>query len=203
MKTLLIAFLFFAALAPAAKADEAHSGLFVEPAVTYESGDTSTDYPAPFSDSTGSVRGYGIAARLGFHINEAFFLALDGRYSQPDFSDTNVHYDAKSVSTNWGPVVGLQMPNVGLRIWGAYVMNGEINPEASGGYDVKYQDGNGYRVGAGFRIAAVSINLEYQDEKYGKATLEQAGTFTPGTSFSNVDMTSKTWITSLSFPLEF
>ena len=203
MKKIIIGFLMVGILAPIAHADDSHGGLFVEPAITYESGETTTDYPAPFSDSTGSSRGYGIGARLGFHIYEAFFIGIDGRYSQPDFSDSAYGYNAKSVATNYGPVVGFQMPNIGLRIWGSYVLGGELNPEASNGFDVKYQNPNGYRVGAGFRIAAISLNLEYEDSKYDKATLEQAGTFTPGTSFDNVELQNKTWITSLSFPMEF
>ncbi|MGZ3690044.1 MAG: outer membrane beta-barrel protein [Pseudobdellovibrio sp.] len=203
MKKLITVSLIVFAISPFAKAQESPAGLFVEPAITYETGDTSSSYGSLRSDSSGSIRGYGIGARLGFHINESFFIALDGRYSQPDFSDVDLHYDAKSVSTNWGPVVGIQMPAFGLRLWGALVMNGEINPESNRNLDLKYQNGTGYRVGAGFRIAAISINLEYQDAKYDKVTLEQIGPFVSGANFSNVDLTNKAWITSLSFPLQF
>lgn len=177
-------------------------GLFLEPAITYEMLDTSTNYPAPLSDSTGKVQGLGLGARLGFHISEAFFLGVDARYSMPQVKDSSVNYDAKSTALNWGPVVGMQMPDMGIRIWGSYIAGGEMNPEASGSYDVKLQDGTGYRAGVGFHVASVSLNLEYQQLKYGKAVLEQIGPFSAGTSFNSVNPESKGWIASVSFPLE-
>ena len=136
------------------------AGLFVEPAVTYEIGNTATNYPSPLSDSTGTAVGLGLGARIGFHINESFFLGADARYSMPQIKDSSVSYDAKSVSTNWGPVVGMQMPDMGMRIWGTYIMGGELNPDASGNFDVKLLDATGYRVGAGFRVSSVSLNVE-------------------------------------------
>lgn len=175
-------------------------GLFVEPSVTYERGESTVNYPSPFSNSTGTIQGFGLGARLGFHLNEAFFLGFDGRYSMPQFKDSSVHYDAKAVSTNWGPVVGMQMPDLGIRIWGAYVMGGELNPEKSEIFDVNFKNATGYRVGAGFRITAVSLNLEYQQLKYDQTNLEQPGPFT---TFNNVDLENKAWIASVSFPFEF
>lgn len=94
------------------------AGLFVEPAVTYQKGNSDVNYPAPLSNSTGDVAGFGIGARLGFHINEVVFVGFDGRYSMPNFTDSSVQYDAKATAVDWGPTVGIQMPNVGLRIWG-------------------------------------------------------------------------------------
>lgn len=184
---------------PAMAAD---GGLFVEPAITYELGNTTVNYPAPLSDSTGRADGLGIGARLGFHISEAFFLGADARYSMPGFKDSSVSYDAKSVSTLLGPVVGFQMPDVGLRLWGTYLMAGELNPEASGNFDVKFTKPSGFRVGAGFRVEAFSINAEYQQVKYGESVLEQIGPFTPGSTFDSVNLENKSWIISASFPLE-
>lgn len=46
-------------------AEESKMGLFIEPAITYESGDTSTSYPSPFSNSSGKIEGFGLGARLG------------------------------------------------------------------------------------------------------------------------------------------
>lgn len=182
-------------------AHAAQGGLFVEPAVTYERGDSTVNYPSPFSNSTGTVQGFGLGARIGFHLNEAFFIGADGRYSMPQFKDSSVQYDAKSVSTNWGPVIGMQMPNLGIRIWGSYILGGELNPEKSGNFDVNFKNGTGYRVGAGFRIEAFSLNLEYQQLKYDQANLDENGPFA-GT-FDNVDLENKAWIASVSFPLEF
>ena len=182
--------------------ESGHSGLFVEPALTYETSNSSINYPSPLSDSTGHVDGFGLGVRLGFHIEEVLFLGVDGRYGMQQFKDSSTNYDAASVSTNWGPVIGVQMPNVGLRVWGTYIGGGELNPEKSGSYDAKFSKGTGYRVGAGFRISALSLNLEYQDMKYGQTTLEQLGSFTPGTNFDSVNLSNKSWVASVSFPLE-
>jgi len=120
----------------------------------------------------------------------------------PKFKDSSVNYDAKSISTNWGPVLGIQMPALGLRVWGTYVVDGELNPEQSGSFDLKFTEAKGYRIGTGFRILAFSLNLEYQDLKYGQTTFEQIGPFSPGTSLNSVDLENKTWLVSASFPIE-
>lgn len=179
----------------------AQAGLFVEPAITYETSDASTNYPAPQGDSTGKADGLGFGARLGFHLADVVFIGIDGRYSMPEFEDADTSYSAKAVASNWGSVIGVQMPIVGLRVWGGYIWDGEMNPEASGGYDVKFTKATGYRLGAGLKLIAVSLNLEYQDLKYNNASLEQVGPFTPGTSFEDVDYKNKSWIVSVSFPL--
>jgi hypothetical protein len=162
----------------------------------------SVNYPSPLSNSTGTTTGFGLGARLGIHLKEVFFLGLDFRYSMPQFKDSSVTYNAKAIATNWGPVIGMQMPAVGLRVWGSYILGGEMNPEGSEGYDVKVLDASGYRVGTGFRIAAVSLNLEYQHLKYGQSKLEAVGPFTVGTNFKNVSLENRTWLASVSFPLE-
>ena len=178
-------------------------GLFVEPAVTYETGTTDVNYPSPLSNSSGEMKGLGLGARLGFHVSEVLFLGVDARYSKPDFKDSSVSYDSESSAYNWGPVIGMQMPIVGLRIWGSYILGGELDPEKSGSFDVKFTKGTGYRVGAGFRIAAVSLNLEYQQLNYDSATLQQLGPFSSTSEFDGVDLESQLWIASVSFPLEF
>jgi hypothetical protein len=184
------------------QAQTTNSGLFVEPAVTLELGTTSVDYPSPFSNSTGVSDGFGLGGKVGFHISEAFFVALDGRFSMPNFKDSSVNYDAKAIATNWGPVVGMQMPNLGLRIWGTLVLGGELNPEQSGSLDVRFAKASGLRIGTGFRISALSLNLEYQQLKYGESNLEQIGPFSSSSSFNNVTLENKSWIASVSFPLE-
>ncbi|OFZ17694.1 MAG: hypothetical protein A2Z20_01555 [Bdellovibrionales bacterium RBG_16_40_8] len=185
-----------------ANAEGSNLGLFVEPALTYELGTATVDYPSPLSTSSGSSDGFGLGAKFGFHISEAFFVALDGRYSMPQYKDSSVNYDAKSVSTNWGPVVGIQMPNIGLRIWGALILGGELNPEKSGSFDVAFKKASGYRIGTGFRISAISLNLEYQQLKYGETTLEQIGPFSSNSALNSVTLKNKSWIASVSFPLE-
>lgn len=178
------------------------NGLFLEPSVTYERATTATDFPAPLSPSSGSLEGLGLGVKVGLHLSEIVFAGLDVRYGMPQYKDSSVTYDAKSVSTSWGAVVGAQMPIVGLRLWGGYILGGELNPEASGSFDVAFRKASGYRLGAGFRVTAVSLNLEYQDLQYGETVLEQLGPFTVGSVLSSVNPQTKSWIASVSFPLE-
>lgn len=187
-------------LAPALKAET--YGLFVEPALTYERTDSDVNYPSPFANSSGDIEGFGVGARAGFHLGEIFFLGIDGRYSMLDFENSVNSYDADASAINWGPVVGVQMPFVGLRVWGSYIVGGELDPDASNGLDVKFSDLSGYRVGAGVRILMVSLNLEYQDLKYEDTEIEQWGPFTPGTSLSGTNLNTESWILSVSFPIE-
>ncbi|MFN8845750.1 MAG: hypothetical protein ACK5V3_03035 [Bdellovibrionales bacterium] len=99
-------------------------------------------------------------------------------------------------------MVGIQMPHLGLRLWGTAIMGGELNPESSGGFDVTFRDATGYRVGAGFRIGTLSLNLEYQDSKYGETNLQKLGPFSPGSNLDGVELENKSWVASVSFPLQ-
>ncbi len=197
VKFKILAGLLALALSPQAFAD---SGLFVEPALTYEAGSTKATYPSPLSDSTGHTNGVGIGARVGFHIAEVIFAGIDARYSKPHFTDSSLNYGATATETNWGPVVGLQTPLIGLRVWAGYILGGDLDPDASGNVDVKYSSATGYRMGAGFRVMMVSLNLEYQQLKYGTTTLQQAGPLSG--NLSNVKLNDDSWIASVSFPIE-
>lgn len=181
----------------------AEGGLFVEPMITYESSSSSIDYPAPFSNSTGSVNGAGIGVRLGGHVMDAIFLAADVRYSKPQFKDSTNNLDAASTSMNYGAVVGFQMPMLGLRVWGGYVFGGELSPEESNGVEFKFSDPKGYRVGAGIHVLMVSINLEYQALKYDKTTLETLGGFSANTNLDSSKLTNNSYVASVSFPISF
>jgi hypothetical protein len=114
-----------------AMAETPSFGLFVEPAITYERGDSSTNFPSPLSNSSGSINGFGIGARVGFHLYDAFFIALDGRFSRPHFLDSAVNYDAYSDSSNWGAIVGLQVPNIGMRVWAGPLFGSTLDPKES------------------------------------------------------------------------
>lgn len=199
--TLIAASVLFLGASNPAEAQEGKSGMMIEPSVTYEVGYTAIRYPAPFSDSTGTASGLGLGARIGFHFQEAFFLGLDARYSFPQYTDSAVNYDSGASSVNWGPVIGMQMPNMGLRVWGALILGGDLDPAGSN-FDVNFQGAKGYRVGAGFRLYALSLNLEYQNLKYDQTKLEQLGPFNPGTTLDGVQLENKSWIASVSFPFE-
>ena len=178
------------------------AGIYLEPSLTYELGNSTTHYPSPLSDASGTLEGFGVGARAGMHVSEAFLLGLDARYSMPQFKDSSVSYDARAVAWNFGPVIGMQMPIVGLRLWASYIAGGGLDPEKSGSVDVKFTEATGYRVGAGMRLAAVSLNLEFQQLKYNKGALESLGPFSPGTNLDSVNPDVKSWIASVSFPLE-
>jgi len=193
--------LLLAGISTPALADD-HVGLFFEPGVTYENLQGSVNYPSPWTSSTGKLEGFGLVAKLGLHVNDILFVALDGRYSRPNYTDNNNNYKATASSDNFGPVVGIQMPYAGLRLWGEYVAVGEVDPGSNNNTQVKFSDGKGYRVGAGIHLFAVSLNLEYQNVKYDHANLEQLGPFNPGTNFNNVDSQSNGWIASVTFPIE-
>ena len=186
--SLSIAMLSFLCINVAQAEDK--QGLFVEPGITYEMGD----------GDNSEITGLGVSARFGFHLNEAFFVGIDGRYSKLDFKTDDNRYSASGDSFNYGPVVGFQMPDLGLRVWGAYVVDSMIDPDQDGGIDFKIEDGSGYRIGAGFRISSVSLNLEYQKLTYDTLTVDAP--LLPAGSFGT-EIESDSWIASVSFPLEF
>jgi hypothetical protein len=200
---LIIVAAFLTLTSCGAIAQNSEMGVFIEPSITYELGDTRISYPAPFSNSSGDINGFGIGARLGLHIYEALFVGADGRYSFPNFKDSSVGYNESAVSTNWGPVIGMQMPDLGLRVWATWVLGGQLDPDGSSNLDVKFNDSNGYRIGAGMRVAFVSLNLEYQKLDYRNTTLEKLGAFTTASVFNSVELENESWMASVSFPLEF
>ncbi len=176
-------------------------GLLIEPGVTYEIGSTTVDYPSTLANSTGSSNGLGVMARAGVHLADIVFVGLDGRYAKTTYKDSAFNSEALATSTNWGPVVGVQMPIVGLRAWASYILGGTLDPEKANNVDVKFSGAGGYRLGAGFHLLLVSLNLEYQSLKYNSATLEQAGPFASGTTFDNVKLSNSSVILSVTFPL--
>lgn len=202
LKIISMSLFAIGAMTSISNAAETKGGPFIEPSITYEVGDSKINYPSPLSNSSGRPEGFGLGARIGFHIDEAIFAGLDVRYAIPQYKDSSVNYNARSYSTNWGPVIGIQMPDIGMRLWGSYIIGGILNPEKSGSLDVKFKEASGYRLGAGFRISTLSLNLEYQNLKYHQSTLEQIGPFTPGSTFDSVNLENSAILASVSFPLE-
>ena len=118
-----------------------------------------------------------------------------------NFKDSSVNYSADATQFNWGPVVGVQTPVFGIRVWGTYIAGGMLDPKASGNFDVKLENATGYRVGAGMRWMMLSLNLEYQNLKYDKLNVENIGGFTNG-QFNDVKPKNESWIASVSFPFD-
>jgi hypothetical protein len=183
-----------------AAAERNAAGLFVEPGFTYESLDTNITWPTAGA-SGGSIRGVGLMGRLGFHANESLFIAMDGRYVKPTYEDSGTKIDTDASLYDYGPVVGIQMPFKGMRLWGQYVMGGQLDSNEQNGLDFRFDQSQGYRIGAGFHVQAVSVNVEYQDLSY-RTNLQGAGAagFTADTNFETSDLASKGVIASITFP---
>lgn len=183
-------------------AQEDSGGLFVEPALTYQSTTSEFNWGSLLGRSDGESEGFGVGARLGFHASEAFFVGGDVRYSMLDFNEESVDYDTDATELNYGPVVGMQMPDLGLRVWGTYVLGGNLDPDRDGSFDVKFDEAEGYRVGVGFRVAAVSLNVEYQALEYGKTKIQELGGGQDVAETSRNRLETESWIGSVSFPVE-
>lgn len=180
----------------------AAGGLFVEPMATYQDLKSDIEYPNTFlNDSSGKAKGVGLGLRLGGHVIDTIFLAADLRYSEPKYEDSNYKADAKA--SNYGVTLGMQMPIVGLRIWGTYVADGILDPQEDSGFNLKFTKAQGYRLGAGFHVVILSLNLEYQNIKYGSTELEKLGPFNNINAQDNISLTESGLIASVSFPLSF
>jgi hypothetical protein len=200
MRILALTVASLLALSTFSAAQASESGLFIEPAVTYQSSDFDVNYP--FAQSSGETDGFGLGARVGFHVSDSLFLGVDGRYSLLNFQDSNsvFNYDTKAKSYNIAPVIGIQMPVIGLRVWGSYIVSSTLDPDEKNSLDLKFDDGTGYRIGAGFHVATISFNLEYQKVDYDKTTFQQVGPVT-NTATDNVKLKNEAWIASISFPI--
>lgn len=185
------------------RAERSAAGVFVEPMLVGESSDTAIKTSALplLSDTSGSLKGGGLGLRLGAHLGEVVFLAADGRYNKNDFNDST-YQKTSSTGYNYGATLGAQTPFLGIRVWATNVLGGEVDPAAGArGVDVKFNSGRGYRVGAGVHVAAVAVNLEYQDLNYGSTTIQSFGD-QPLNDETKIDFTQRGTILSLSFPME-
>jgi len=179
--------------------DNSEGGLFIEPMVTYERGKALVNLPTPFNSSRSTVNGLGVGLRLGLHVYESVFIGIDGRYLRPTYKNADTRIDRYAHAHNYGPIIGFQMPtHYGVRVWGSYIMGGEMDVQQDNGIDFTFKRGRGYRVGGGVKLTLVSLNLEYQDIKYDKTQLNDAGIFTGATH--SIDQTNKSIIASVSFP---
>lgn len=197
-KNILASFILLISLSTA----HAAGGLFIEPMATYETGSGDINFPSPINSSESKVKGFGVGARVGAQVVQTVFAGVDARYSIPNLEDTSLNQDVKSKAWNVGPMIGIQMPTpIGLRLWGSWILAGQLDPDTDKGVDEKFKDGNGFRLGGGFRFALISINAEYQYIKYDETEIQEAGIFTPGYTTNNISLTNKSLILSVSIPI--
>ena len=137
--------------------------------------------------------------RIGGHVYESVFLAVDGRYSRPTYDSSALGDSATANAYNAGLTLGVQTPVAGLRVWGTYILTGSLDPEKINSVDVKFNDLKGYRIGAGLYIASFSVNLEYQDAKYDSTTVQELGPLSG--NFDSITGRDKSYILSVSFPV--
>lgn len=180
------------------------SGFYMEPILFISKEDTSiksSQISFINDDSSGNSKGYGVGLRFGGHVSEMFLLGLEGRFAKMQ-TDDSFYQKADSDVYNLGPMVGVQTPLFGVRLLASYIVAGENNPGSGlNGVDLKFKEAAGWRFGAGFYVAAVSVNLEYQDLTYNSTDIESIGSFAINDSTS-VDASSKGYSLSVSFPIE-
>lgn len=179
-------------------------GFFIEPMIIATQEDTTiktSQLPVINDDTSGTSNGYGVGLRIGGHVNEIVNLGLDARYSKTSLDDS-FYRKADSNAYDIAPTIGIQTPYYGVRLLASYVVAGESDPNAGyQGLDLKFKEANGWRVGAGVFIAAVSLNLEYQDLTYNSTEIQSFGSRTVNNATS-VDANNRGYTLSLSFPVE-
>ncbi|MBC7369996.1 MAG: hypothetical protein H7326_00420 [Bdellovibrionaceae bacterium] len=177
----------------------AHAGFYLEPGLTYEKGDHTVNWGAPLSPSSGSTSGAGFNLKGGWSVVDTVFFGVDASFSKPQFKNSANNYDAAASSNLLGVMVGGQIPIIGIRAWGGYILDGTLDPEASNGLDAKFSGANGLKLGAGIHFLVVSLNVEYSDLQYKTSTVSSTSVnFTQ--DFSD-KMKNKLWTVSVSFPI--
>lgn len=201
MKKLVLAASMMMTMAGAVQAADG-AGLFVEPMLTWERGRGDVNFPSPIDSAETEQDGFGVGTRVGFHVMESIFIAADGRYSLTSFKDNKLKQDVDAKAWNVGPVVGFQMPtDLGIRVWAGWVVAGEVDPDKGQNVKERFESGAGYRVGAGIKLAMVSLNAEYQKITYDNTRLEEVGVFTPNYSRGDVEYKNESMVLSVSFPI--
>lgn len=178
------------------------SGLFVEPGLTYLLAESRVNYPSPYINSSATTRGFGVVLRGGIHVYQRLFVAADARYAMPVFHDNANNLMAGASAWDLAPIVGVQMAEYGLRLYGGYVLAGNLNLQRVNGLELRFEEPNGWRVGAGLKLKQFSVNIEWQNLHYSTTKVESQGLLASnsGARFKN---DSDGIVTSVTFPIEF
>jgi hypothetical protein len=175
------------------------TGLFVEPGLSYQNVASNIDYGTGMTNSSAVNRGFGLLARGGVHVIERFFIAADARYAFLCYEDNTNNYSANASSWDIAPVVGWQMMDWGARLFVGYVLGGALDPESANNNNVKFENPNGWRIGAGIKLHEFSVNIEWQRLHYGSASMTRSGAST----LEGLNYNAEGLIASFTFPIEF
>ena len=187
-------------LSPLANAYVEGTGLFLEPGVSYQHVSSNINYGGTVAaNSSATARGFGVIGRAGVHVYESFFVAADARYAFPCFEDNANGYSASAQSWDIAPVIGMQMPDWGARVFVGYVLAGALDPQSANNANVKFENPNGWRAGFGLKLKQFSVNIEWQHLHYGKANVEPAA----GGNVTGVDYNAEGLVASITFPIGF
>lgn len=178
----------------------ADTGLYLEPGVSYQ--ESAANFDLPSGNAKGSqatTNGFGLVLKGGVHVMEQFFVAADARYNFLRYNDNTNGYNTNATAWDIAPVIGYQMPEIGVRLFAGYVLAGNLDPSSVNGSDFKLSEANGWRVGAGLKVQSVSVNIEWQQLRYQTTKWEGASSSATG----DIRYNPQGLIASVTFPLEF
>lgn len=182
-----------------AEGDPNGTGLYLEPGITYQMTESNVNYSSGLGNSSAINRGFGVVTRGGIHLYERFFVAADARYALLKYKDNANNFSVSATSWDISPVVGMQMADYGVRVYGGYILAGNLDADGVHGFDPKFEEATGWRVGAGLKVQQVSVNIEWQKIHYGKAQVTSASGGQPTTIRYNPEGI----VASVTFPIEF
>lgn len=182
-----------------AQSESNGTGLFLEPGVSYQVTTSNFDYGSGISNSSAATRGFGVLLRGGIHVYERFFVAADARYGMLNFNDNSNNINAEATAWDIAPTIGMQMADYGARLYAGYVLAGNLDPKSANNIDIRLDDANGWRVGAGLKLQHLSVNIEWQRLHYGSSKITRPA----GATLTNADYNAEGLVASVTFPMEF
>lgn len=169
----------------------AFAGVFLEPYVGYQTGDTTSELSitAPVAATVSNdtkAKGIAFGGKIGVI---AFHMALGVDYLHSDLETKDDGDTTKYKEDNFGPFVSIPL-------FASFRLNGSYYPTAKIKDDDKTEfEGSGYKVGLSMRlISMIHLSVDYMSTEYDDVTI-------PGSTVSNFTADKKTTLISLSVPL--
>ncbi len=176
-----------------------NGGLFLEPSIYVESGTGQFTSSTGIINFDGKLEGYGVGVKGGVHFADIWFGGLDIMYSMPKFTESNGRFSSNTKNILVGVVTGVQMPIVGLRVWGGFIPYGTLDQDKDRGLQMKFSNPSLFKLGAGMHVSMLSINLEYMWGKYGKSEITNDGS--NFATFADAEAKQNVFMLGVSFPL--